>query len=367
MIDDANSPKLGMTASGSTTPRSPAIPRIDLHRHLDGNLRLQTCLDLAQQHRVSFPATELDALRPYLQIVEPGPDLPAFLDKVQRMASVLGDAEACRRVAYENVEDAARERLDYVELRFSPAFMASAHGLSLEAVVAAVVDGVASGRADFPVKVQLIGILSRTFGPESATRELESLLTHKTDIAALDLAGDEARWPGALFIDHFRRGRDAGWAITVHAGEAEGADSVWQALRDLGAQRLGHATRAIEDPTLLDHLAEHGVGIESCLTSNIQTNTVASYESHPLREFLSRGLLATINTDDPTVSDIDLDYELDVAAPKAGLSTEQVRRAQENAVAIAFLTPSQRKELLDAAAANADPRRDAVRDRFHRD
>jgi adenosine deaminase len=354
-----------MTTSGTAMP-PPAIPRIDLHRHLDGNLRLQTCIELAQEHGVSFPETELAALRPYLQIVEPGPDLPAFLDKVQRMASVLGDADACRRVAYENVEDAAHERLDYVELRFSPAFMAAAHGLPLESVVDGVIDGVAAGRGEFPVKVQLIGILSRTFGPDSATRELEALLSHKADITGLDLAGDEARWPGELFVDHFRRGRDAGWAITVHAGEASGARSVWQALRDLGAERLGHATRAIEDPSLLDYLAEHGIGIESCLTSNIQTNTAASYASHPLRHFLDRGLLATINTDDPTVSDIDLDYELDVAAPKAGLSKEQVRRAQKNAVEIAFLSTHQKKELLDAAVANPDPGRHAVGNRLDR-
>lgn len=354
-----------MTTPGAAAPTS-MVPRIDLHRHLDGNLRLQTCLELAQQHGVNMPATELSALRPFLQITEPGPDLPAFLDKVERMASVVGDADACRRVAYENVEDAALERLDYVELRFSPAFMASSHGLAMEAVVDAVVDGVTAGRRDFPVRAQLIGILSRTFGPDSATQELESLLSRKDDIAALDLAGDEARFPGELFVEHFRRGRDAGWAITVHAGEASGAQSVWQAIKDLGAERLGHATRAIEDPALLAHLAEKRIGIESCLTSNIQTSTVSSYASHPLRQFLEQGLLATINTDDPTVSGIDLDYELEVARQEVGLSAEQVQRAQENAVEIAFLTSSQKKELVDAVVTNADPGRDAIGDRLDR-
>lgn len=345
----------------------PRIPRLDLHRHLDGNLRLETCLELALAHGVKLPSTELSELEAYFQLLEPGPDLPAFLHRVERMASVLGDLDACRRVAYENVEDAAREGIHYVELRFSPFFMARAHGLPVEGVVEAVVDGVAAARRDFPLTVQLIGILSRTFGPKCAALELEGLLSQKRHVTALDLAGDEAAWPGELFVDHFRRGRDAGWAITVHAGEASGPESVWQALRELGATRLGHATRATEDPALLDHLAEKGVGIESCLTSNVQTSTVRDYASHPLGRFLELGLLATINTDDPVVSAIDLEHELELAAPRAGLSPEQVRQAQQNAVEIAFLTQEQKKELYDAANANADPGRDALGDRLDRD
>lgn len=343
-------------------PDEVVLPRIDLHRHLDGNLRLSTCLDLARAHDVSLPGKTLEEVRPYLQIVEPGPDLVSFLEKVSRMASVLGDLDACRRVAYENVEDAVRERLDYVELRFSPGFMAYAHGLDPSAVVDAVVDGVSTASRELGVRAQLIGILSRTFGPDATEIELEALLSRRDHIVALDLAGDEALWPGGAFVDQFRRGREAGWAITVHAGEATGAETVWQAIRELGAQRLGHATRSIEDPRLMDYFAEHAIGIESCLTSNVQTSTVPSYESHPLKTFLDHGLLATINTDDPSVSGIDLDHELERAAPQAGLSYEHVRQAQRNAVEIAFLSPAEKKELVDAA--NTDSGRDAVRDRL---
>ena len=141
------------------------LPLIDLHRHLDGNLRLETCIDLARQHGVELPAMDLEELRPHLQILEAGPDLPAFLAKVELMVSVLADYQACRRIAYENVEDAAREGLHYVELRFSPGFIARAQGLNREGVVEAVIDGVEAGSRAFGVKTKLIGILSRTFGP----------------------------------------------------------------------------------------------------------------------------------------------------------------------------------------------------------
>lgn len=326
-----------------------ALPLIDLHRHLDGNLRLSTVLDLAHRHRVALPADDVEGLRPHIQILEPGPDLPSFLAKVELMSSVLGDEDACRRVAFENVEDASREGLSYVELRFSPLFMAHAHRLRPEGVVAAVIEGAEAGAREHGLPVKLIGILSRTFGPESATVELESLLAHKGHITALDLAGDEAKWPGGSFVDHFRRGRDAGWRITVHAGEAAGPESVWQAIRELGAERIGHAVRATEDEPLLDYMAKHEIGIESCLTSNVQTSTVSSYRSHPLRLFLERGLLASINTDDPSISGIDLAHELTVAAAAAGLTGDDVGRAQRNAVATAFVSAEERTKLLERA------------------
>jgi adenosine deaminase len=264
---------------------------------------------------------------------------------------VLADHDACRRVAYENVEDARREGLAYVELRFSPWFMAEAHGLDPAGVVEAVVDGVEAGVRDFGVPVGLIGILSRTYGPETAKQELAALLTQRDRIVALDLAGDEARFPGSLFVEHFRRGRDAGWRVTVHAGEASGPESVWQALRELGAERIGHGVRAGEDPALVEHLAERGIGLEVSLTSNVQTSTFRRYADHPLRGFLEHGLLATINTDDPGISGVDLSYEYRVAAPAAGLTPDLARRAQANALEIAFLSAAEKAALAATASA----------------
>jgi adenosine deaminase len=255
------------------------------------------------------------------------------------------DYAACRRVAFENVEDAQREGLHYVELRFSPWFMAEPNALNPEGVVEAVVDGVEEGKRTFDVKVKLIGILSRTYGTEVAWRELEALMTCSDRLVALDLAGDEANYPGELFVDHLRRAKDAGLRITVHAGEAAGPESIWQALREMGTTRIGHGLRSTEDPALLDYLAEHEIGIESCMTSNVQTSTVPDYASHPLRGFLERGLLATINTDGPTICGVDLCYEYEVAAPAVGLTAAHTRQAQKNALTIAFLSDDERDAL----------------------
>lgn len=328
------------------------FPLIDLHRHLDGSVRLETILDLGRQHNLPLPAWEVESLRPYVQITEPQPGVMAFLQKFEWMTGVLVNYDACRRVAYENVEDARNEGIDYIELRFSPWFMAEPHGLDPAGVTAAVVEGVTQGERDFGVRVNLIGILSRTYGPEIAWKELESLLTQKEHIAALDLAGDEANFPAIWFVEHFKRARDAGWQITVHAGESAGPESIWQAVQELGAQRIGHAVAAVQDPALMDFLAEHRIGIEANLTSNVQTTTVPDLASHPMKTFLEHGLLATLNTDDPGISAIDLPHEYNIAAPAAGLTPGMIHQAQRNALEVAFL-PAAEKEALRAIKKDA--------------
>lgn len=327
-----------------------SLPLTDLHRHLDGNIRPQTILELGRQHNIRLPADELEALRPHVQIVENEPSLVAFLKKLDWGVAVLADYDACRRVAYENVEDLLRAGIDYAELRFSPAYMAMAHKLHPQGVVEAVIDGVAAGSRDFGIRTNLIGIMSRTFGTEQCRSELEACLAHRDQLVAIDLAGDELGFPGKLFTDHFRQVRDAGMRVTVHAGEAAGPESMWQAIRDLGAERIGHGVKAIQDPALMAYLAEHRIGIESCLTSNLQTTTVASLAEHPIRQFLAAGVLVCLNTDDPAVEGIDLPYEYEVAAPAAGMTASEIRTAQQNGLTLAFLSDAEKAELSTRAA-----------------
>ncbi|AVU35286.1 TPA: adenosine deaminase [Serratia marcescens] len=323
----------------------PRLPLTDIHRHLDGNIRAQTILNLGRQFNLALPANDLESLRPHVQITHAEPDLVSFLQKLDWGVAVLGDLDACRRVAYENVEDAANAGLHYAELRFSPYYMAMKHQLPVAGVVEAVIDGIRSGCRDRDIDIRLIGIMSRTFGEAACLQELEGLLAHRDGITALDLAGDELGFPGSLFLNHFNRARDAGLRITVHAGEAAGPESIWQAIRELGAERIGHGVKAVEDPALMDFLAEHGIGIESCLTSNIQTSTVPSLAQHPLATFLRHGVRASINTDDPAVQGIEIEHEYRVAAPQAGLTPEEIRTAQENGLKLAFLSEQEKQAL----------------------
>lgn len=323
------------------------LPICDLHRHLDGNIRVGTILDLGLRHGLKLPGKTVEELRPFVQVTKPLASLLDFLAKFEWNTKVLVDYEDVRRVARENVEDAKNEGLAYVELRFSPSFMALGNGLHPDRVVDAVIEGVRQGERETGVRANLIGIITRQYGIASGWKELGAILERVQDkeIVGLDLAGDEAAVPCKTFAAHFDKARAAGLRITVHAGEADGPQSVRDAVEVLGAERIGHGVHSVDDPAVMDLLAEKKVGLEVCLTSNLHTSAVSSLGKHPVRQFIDRGLIWSLNTDDPGVSGIDMGHELRVAAPAAGLSPENIRQGIRNSWNMAFLSDEEKKEL----------------------
>jgi len=321
------------------------LPLLDLHRHLDGNIRPATIWQLAEKNGIALPTTQFVDFIPYVQIQHSESDLLAFLKKLDWGVAVLKDLDDVKRVAYENVEDAFNAGLTYAELRFSPYYMSMNHNLPISDVVAAVIDGIHMGMKDFNVKINLIGILSRTFGVEQCQFELDALLSHKAHLIAIDLAGDEYNFPGELFTDHFRQVRNADLQITVHAGEAGGAKSVWQAINELGATRIGHGVATIEDEKLMSYMVNNNIAIESCLTSNFQTGTVTDLSQHPLKAFLDYGIKACLNTDDPAVQGVEIKHEYDVAQQVLKLNDKEISQLQKNALDVCFLSDSDKKRL----------------------
>jgi adenosine deaminase len=325
---------------------NPNYPLTDIHRHLDGNIRLSTIWELAEEFSIVLPADNLEELIQATQVQVKTTDLLAFLQQMELGVSVLASEQACFRVAYENVEDAKRAGLTYTELRFSPVFMAKAHQLPIDQVVDAVVAGCKAGSKTYGVPVNLIGILSRSYGEATCHQELQALLRAKDDIVALDLAGDEKGFPAIRFKQHFKLARDAGWHITVHAGEADGPHSIWQAINELGATRIGHGVAAREDAHLMDSMANNNISIECCLTSNFQTGACTNLAEHPIKTFMEKGIVVTLNTDDPGVSGIEIAHEYKLAREVVGLSAEQLAQIQLNGVDVAFATDSVKRGLL---------------------
>jgi len=325
---------------------NPNLPLTDLHRHLDGNIRPSTIWQLAQEFSIPLEQQNLEELLQAIQVQVKTTDLLAFLQKMELGVSVLASEQACYKVAYENVEDAKRAGLTYAELRFSPVFMAKAHNLPIEQVVDAVIAGCKSGSQTFAIPINLIGILSRSFGEATCHQELQALLRAKDDIVALDLAGDEKGFPAIRFKDHFKLARDAGWNITVHAGEADGPQSIWQAIEELGATRIGHGVAAREDNRLMAFMANKGISIECCLTSNFQTGACTDIAQHPIKTFIEKGIVVTLNTDDPGVSGIEIADEYRLAREVVGLSSEQLNQIQLNGVEVAFASDLVKAELL---------------------
>ena len=224
--------------------------------------------------------------------------------------------------------------------------MSEIHDLDPAGVVAAVADGIKAAERDTGVRAQMIGIMSRTYDTQTCHRELDALLAHRDHLVAIDLAGDELKFPAELFRDHFKRARDAGLQVTVHAGEVGGPESVWAAIRELGASRIGHGIHSLRDPELVEYLAEHRIGLEVSITSNIHIGTVDEYANHPVRQIFELGLLANLNTDDPAISGIDLRHEYEVAAVRAGMSQQMTRQSQANALEMAFLPEEEKLALL---------------------
>lgn len=316
----------------------------ELHRHLDVSMRLETLLEMAEQVGEVTPDTSLAAFRDRIVIQQPLGSLAEVLDTFSIVQRVLDRPEHLERVGYECVHDCHAEGSRAVELRFSPSFVCDHSGLSWGEASDAFASGLERALAELPgMRAGLICIASRDFGPDAVGETAEFYLDHLERFIAFDLAGPEVGFPCRLFEDVLRPVRDAKSAepdrvhITIHAGEAEGPDSVWEAIELLGAERIGHGIRSFDDPELVRFLAEHQICLEMCPTSNWLTQAVPSFEQHPLKLALESGVAATINTDDPTIFGVTLGDEVEIARRRIGLSDDQVRQSFEIASRSTFL------------------------------
>ena len=323
-----------------------SLPKVDLHRHLEGSLRLSTLVEIAQEHGVDLPSYTIDDLRPYVQITDDPADFHRFLEKFRLLRRFYKTPEAVARVAYEAVADAAQDNVRYLELRFNPAALARTQGFSYEEVTDWVIEAVNRAQADYPIVARLIATAVRNEGVENARRIAEVAIARKEQgITGLDLAGDEVNFDAAPFVPIFREAREAGMGITIHAGEAGGAENVRHAVLEMGATRIGHGVRAIENSNVIKLLRDQHVTLEVCPTSNLQTGVMHNFSHHPLRDLYMLGVAVTLNTDDPSVSDTTLTDEYLVALMTMGIRTSYLRRMNANALRAAFLPEDVRREM----------------------
>jgi adenosine deaminase len=342
------------------------LPKVELHQHLPGSLRTQTVIDLADEYGFDLPSRDPEVLRPYLQVM---PDTPAELGPILR---TLGDfqrrcfvsPEALSRLTFEMIEDAYREGIVYLEIRFSPLTMAG-DSLTYDQVMDGIADGIARGRAQYDIETRvLLGMTRTNLSASEGIAELALALAEEEQIAGVDLSGDEAVAPARDFETLFARIRsESELGITIHAGEAAGPQSVRDAVERLGADRIGHGVRAIQDPEVVALLQQQGTVVETCPTSNVLTGAVPSLAEHPLPLFLEKGVAATINTDDPAWFDSTLNQEYYRVLVEMGLSFAQLRQAVLNAAEGAFLPAGEKSKLrqrLDAAYTDVAPEFEAI-------
>lgn len=324
-----------------------AMPKIDLHRHLEGSLRLESLLAIAREFKLDLPTDDPEALRPLVQVTDDPPDHEVFLSKFQVLRQFYRNPELVKRLTYEVIADAAADNIYYLELRFSPQALTRFNEYALHDAVHWVREATKQARQDFSIEVGLIITLVRHDPLEQAKKVVEVAERHVgRDIAGIDLAGDEVAFPPGAFVPIFKRAHDAGLGITIHAGEWASADGVQQAIEELYADRIGHGVRLVENSRVARLVRERGAALEVCLTSNVQTGVVNDIRHHPLADLLNMGLQVTINTDDPTVSNITLTDEYEIATTILGQSYSDLRQMILNAAEAAFLPDDGRKRLV---------------------
>ena len=310
-------------------------PKAELHVHLDGCLRPETMLELARAQGVRLPADTPEGLAEALH-VKHAKSLEEYLTKYEITLSVMQTAPALERIAYEFVIDAAADGVRYVEVRYSPLLHRPA--LTLTEAIEAPLAGIRRAEAETGTKVGLIVCAIRTRPPAESLELARAAAQYRSaGVVALDLAGPERGYPAREHAPAFEYAAAHGMACTCHAGEGDGPHSIHEALHQCGAQRIGHGTRLGEDPALLDYVAERGIPLEMCLTSNVHTHTVAAIAEHPFKRYLDRGVVVTLNTDGRLVDGISLTDEYFLAHSVLGLGRQELARVTLNACASAFL------------------------------
>ncbi len=321
------------------------LPKAELHTHLDGCLRPATMIDLARRLKVELPVQGEEALRRYM-LVSDARDLEDYLKRFDVTVALLQTPEAIERVAYEMVEDAARDNLRYLEVRYDPHLSTHA-GLTMDDVVAAERRGFDRGHRDFGVPVGIINCTLRHYQPaRSVEIARHSVRCRHLGVVAFDLAGGEAGRPPGLHGEAFDIALAGNLGITVHAGEAAGAESIAEAIRRCHAMRIGHGTRLREDPALLEFVRDRQLVIECNITSNLQTRVVPRAAAHPVREYFEAGCAVTLCTDSWLMSGVSLTDEYWLAHRELGFTRAELDRLILTAFAGAFLPWPEKQALL---------------------
>jgi len=306
-----------------TPERLAALPKAELHVHLDGSLRPTTMLELAASSGVTLPASNPSALAEAMKVTG-SRSLAEYLEKFGITLSLMQSPGVLERTAYELAEDSAAENIRYLEVRYSPA-LHTEKGMSLEEAVAAPLRGLERAESEFGIRTGLIICGIRSFDPSVSLGLAELAVASKDQgIVAFDLAGAEAGNPARAHREAFQYAADHNLAITVHAGEGDGAGSVSQALHECHARRIGHGTRLLEDPALQAFVNDFRIPLEVCLTSNVQTRVVPSFAEHPFRRYFDAGLIVTLNTDNRLLSGTTLTDEYWLAHRHLGFTWEEL-------------------------------------------
>ncbi len=326
------------------------LPKVELHCHLDGSLRIPTILDLAKQDKVTLPTSSSDKLSKLLVIGKTRGSLEDYIKRFDITLSVMQTPEALRRTAYELIEDVAKENVRYIEIRYSP-ILHTEKEMTIGESVEAVRRGLQRGQKDFGVKSGIIVCGIRNISAAASLKLADLTVRYKNKgVVGFDLAGAEENFPAKDHQEAFYMILNNNINATIHAGEAYGPSSIHQAIHHCGAHRIGHGTRLKENKDLMNYVNDHRITLEICLTSNWQTRSIRSLKYHPLKYYYDQGIRVTINTDNRLMSGTTLTKEFLLAHKLFGFKLYDFREMIIMAIKSAFLPYAERKQMIRGIA-----------------
>jgi adenosine deaminase/aminodeoxyfutalosine deaminase len=322
------------------------LPKAELHLHLEGSVDPVTLFELSRRHNTPLPAFEnryghnpdsgKELSEDDVRALYRYKDFHGFLMAFKAVTERLRTPEDYELITYRLVQKLKAQNVVHAEVYVSVGVVYW-RGQEFDAVFEGLERGRIRGERDFGVSLYWIFDAVRHFGVEAAARVFDKAAQLRAhNVIGIGIGGDERRGPAVWFRDLYTKAADQGLRLTVHAGESMGPESIWSALRDLKAERIGHGLTAVEDPELMDYLAEHQIPIEICLSSNLRTGCCPSIADHPLPTYIEHGLLVTLNTDDPEMFETTLNGEYELATEGYGLSIQQLKELAKNSTRAAF-------------------------------
>lgn len=319
------------------------LPKAELHVHHVGSASPRIVAELAARHPDSKVPTDPEALSDYFVFT----DFAHFIDVYLSVVDLVRTPEDVRLLTYEVARDMARQNIRYAELTITP-YSSTRRGIDEHAFMAAIEDARKAAETELGVILRWCFDIPGEAGLEAAEETARLAVDLRPEgLVSFGLGGPEIGVPRPQFKPYFDRARAAGLRSVPHAGETTGPETVWDALNDLGAERIGHGTSSVQDPELLKYLAEHRIALEVCPTSNIATRAVERLEDHPLKRMVDAGVLVTINSDDPPMFGTDLNNEYAVAARLLGLDERGVAALAKNAVEASFLDEAGKARIVE--------------------
>jgi len=326
-------------------PKYNDIPKTEIHTHLEGAIRTQTIIDIAREYNLELPSYEVNELDKHVKVYDQLQDLETVLKAFGIFQNSITSPEVVERIAWELFEDAAKQDIKLLEIRFSPDWAFHGHNLDWDKCLDGLLRARVQAEAEFDMAIGYIAITSRSMGPESCVKTVDWAIRHKEHILGIDLADSERDFPLRDFVPSVIKAKEAGLKVTIHTGEDSPASFVRETIESASPDRIGHGIHAIEDMEVVALIKERNITLEVNPWSNYLTNSVGTIEEHPLKKLFDLGVKVTINSDDPEVLETNLNNEYRIAHEVLGMSMDEIAVCNRYAYEASFIPENEKKRI----------------------